>query len=239
MTDTSTRLDIRRAASRFHTRTAWLDSWHSFSFGHHFDDRNTHHGLLLVSNEDRVRPNTGFGTHRHRDMEIVTWVLSGELEHRDSAGNHGLLRPGIVQRMSAGTGIEHSEQNPSATAEVHFIQMWVPPDTDGLDPSYEQRDVSDALDDGGLQIVASGLGDDCAIRIHQRDASLSAGRLGAHDCVTLPTAAHAHLFVARGTARLSTGDDLYAGDAVRMTGGGGMDLTALSSETEILLWATA
>src|SRR5437879_12022280 len=120
-----TLLDIRRSHQRFHTQISCLDSHHSFSFSDHEDPRNTHHGLLLVSNDDVVIPNTGFRTHPHHDMEIVTWVLDGELEHKDSEGNTGILYPGLAQRMSAGTGIWHSEMNPQKDKEVHIIQMWV------------------------------------------------------------------------------------------------------------------
>ena len=122
-------VQVVRSGERFHTQLPWLDSHHSFSFGGHYDQKNTHHGLLLVSNDDIVRPGTGFRTHPHEDMEIVTWVLDGELEHKDSEGNRGILYPGLAQRMSAGTGIWHSEMNPRSNQEVHFIQMWVPPDT--------------------------------------------------------------------------------------------------------------
>src|SRR5260221_9162417 len=114
-------IDFRRADTRFRTSLDWLDSRHSFSFGRHYDPANTHHGLLLVSNDDRVRPASGFGRHAHHDMEIVTWVLAGRLEHEDSEGNRSVLYPGLAQRMSAGTGIEHSEMNPSKTDDVHFI----------------------------------------------------------------------------------------------------------------------
>src|SRR4051812_8983383 len=143
-------IDIRRADERPHTQIGWLDSHHSFSFGGHYDPANTHHGLLLVSNDDRVRAGSGFSTHPHRDMEIVTWVLSGSLEHQDSEGNHGLLYPGRAQRMSAGRGIRHSEMNPSPVEDVHFVQMWVPPDTEGIDPGYQQLDVNDQLRGGSL-----------------------------------------------------------------------------------------
>src|SRR6516225_2699606 len=185
-------VDIRPGTSRFHTQLAWLDSWHSFSFGGHYDADNTHHGLLLVSNDDRVRAASGFGTHAHRDMEIVTWVLSGHLEHRDSEGNHGELYPGLAQRMSAGTGIRHSEMNPSRTEDVHFVQMWVPPDTEGLAPGYEQRDVNQELDKGGLRPIASGQGHDGAITIHQRGAVLWGGSLQPGEAVTLPADPHVH-----------------------------------------------
>src|SRR3954470_20340344 len=125
-------IDVRPAASRDHTSIDWLDSRHSFSFGPHWNPANTGHGLLIVSNDDRVRAGSGFSTHPHRDMEIVTWVLDGELEHKDSEGNKGVLYPGLAQRMSAGTGIWHSEMNPSAEKDVHFIQMWVLPDTESV-----------------------------------------------------------------------------------------------------------
>ncbi|MFI5047455.1 MAG: pirin family protein, partial [Acidimicrobiia bacterium] len=170
-------VDVRRAGERFHTQLDWLDSWHSFSFGQHHDPRNTHHGLLLVSNDDVVRAGRGFGTHPHRDMEIVTWVLDGALEHRDSTGTVGVIYPGLAQRMSAGSGITHSEMNASATADVHLVQMWVLPDTEGIAPGYEQRDVNDLLAGGGLVPVASGQGHEGAITIHQRDAVLWAARL--------------------------------------------------------------
>src|SRR5213595_3262746 len=149
-------VDVRRATDRFHTQIDWLDSWHSFSFGSHDDPANTHHGLLLVNNDDVIRAGRGFGTHSHSDMEIVTWVLDGELEHRDSTGTFGVIYPGLAQRMSAGHGIRHSEMNHSSTDPVHFVQMWVVPDTAGVDPGYEQLDVNDRLAAGGLVPVASG-----------------------------------------------------------------------------------
>ncbi len=143
-------IDVRRAADRFQTSAGWLESHHSFSFGHHRDFSNTHHGLLLVNNDDVVRGGTGFDTHPHRDMEIVTWVLSGELEHKDSEKNRGTIYPGLAQRMSAGRGIWHSEMNNSGTDDVHFVQMWVSPDTESIDPGYEQLDINAELDRGGL-----------------------------------------------------------------------------------------
>jgi redox-sensitive bicupin YhaK (pirin superfamily) len=232
-------VDVRRAGTRPHTKMGWLDSWHSFSFGRHFDPANTHHGLLLVNNDDRVAPASGFPTHFHRDMEIVTWVLSGRLEHRDSEGNHGELYPGLAQRMSAGTGIEHSEMNPSQADEVHFVQMWVPPDSDGIPPSYEQRDINAELDKGGLRPIASGQGHDGAIAIHQHDAVLWGARLEPDDVTSIPDGAHVHLFVAAGDVDLRDTGVLGTGDAVRLSNAGDLALTAGPMGAEILVWVTS
>ena len=232
-------VDVRRAATRPHTKMGWLDSWHSFSFGRHFDPANTHHGLLLVNNDDRVAPASGFPTHFHRDMEIVTWVLSGRLEHRDSEGNHGELYPGLAQRMSAGTGIEHSEMNPSQADEVHFVQMWVPPDSDGIPPSYEQRDINAELDKGGLRPIASGQGHDGAIAIHQHDAVLWGARLEPDEVTSIPDGAHVHLFVAAGDVDLRDTGVLAAGDAVRLSNAGDLALSAAPMGAEILVWVTS
>ena len=232
-------VDVRRAGDRFHTAIDWLDSWHSFSFGGHYDPQNTHHGLLVVSNEDRVRAATGFGTHGHSDMEIVTWVLEGELEHRDSTGGHGIIYPGLAQRMSAGRGVRHSEMNPSATADVHLVQMWVLPDTEGIDPGYEERDVNDLLAGGGLVPVASGRSHDGALVIHQREAVLWAGRLAAGADATIPDAPHVHVFVAAGDAELDGAGHLDQGDAVRLTAAGERRVVAGPSGAELLVWETA
>jgi redox-sensitive bicupin YhaK (pirin superfamily) len=234
-----TAIDVRRAGTRFHTSLPWLDSRHSFSFSRHYDPANTHHGLLLVSNDDVVRAGTGFTTHPHQDMEIVTWVLEGELEHKDSTGNAGIIYPGLAQRMSAGTGIWHSEMNPSGATDVHFVQMWVLPDTPRLDPSYEQLDISAELDRGGLVPVASGRGHDAAISIRQRDAVLWAGRLAAGESVRVPGAPHVHLYVARGSAALEGGGELSTGDAARLTAAGERSLVAGPEGAEVLVWETA
>lgn len=240
MTTAAPTVDVRPAGTRFHTQAGWLDSWHSFSFSSHYDPANTGHGLLLVLNDDRVAPATGFGTHPHRDMEIVTWVLEGTLEHRDSEGNHGVLYPGLAQRMSAGTGILHSEENPDPDLPVHFLQMWVPPDTAGVRPGYEQADVNDRLAAGGLVPVASGSVEDAAVRIHQRDATLWVARLADGEAVEVPDAAHAHVFVARGSARLDGVEPVLGeGDAVRLTGAGALGLRAASDGTEVVIWETA
>src|SRR5919107_2850055 len=155
-------VDVRRAADRPRTGIAWLDSRHSFSFGRHYDPANTAHGLLLVSNDDIVKAGTGFETHPHRDMEIVTWVLEGELEHQDSQGNRGLIVPGDAQRMSAGRGIFHSEINYSAKAPVRFVQMWVLPDTKSIAPGYQETQIGSLIDSGQLVPIASGQGHDGA-----------------------------------------------------------------------------
>jgi quercetin 2,3-dioxygenase len=233
MTSTPT-VDHRQAASRFHTDIGWLDSWHSFSFGEHHDPRNTGHGLLIVSNDDRVAPAGGFGTHGHRDMEIVTWVLDGELEHRDSTGTQGVLYPGLAQRMSAGSGIRHSEMNHSATAPVHFVQMWVVPDTYGIDPGYEQLDVNDRLAAGGLVAVASGRGHEGAISIHQQGAVMWVARLRDGETVTLPDAPFVHVFAARGNVHFGE-TTLQEGDAARLTHAGSLDLTA-DGDAEVIVW---
>lgn len=230
-------LDVRRAGTRFHTELDWLDSWHSFSFGQHFDPANTHHGLLVVSNDDRVAPGEGFGSHSHRDMEIVTWVLSGRLRHWDSAGNDDEIYPGLAQRMSAGSGITHSEMNASSFEEVHFVQMWVTPDVKGVAPGYEQRDVGSRLDEGGLHAIASGQGHDGAVAIRQAGAVLWGARVAADDTVPVPQAPHVHVFVARGSAFLDDDAELQTGDAARITGAAVAELTA-TTEAEVLIWAT-
>jgi len=235
----TTGVDIRRADTRPLTKIGWLDSHHSFSFGHHYDPTNTHHGLLLVSNDDRVAAGTGFTTHPHQDMEIVTWVLSGRLEHKDSEGNQGEIVPGLAQRMSAGTGIWHSEMNPSATDDVHFVQMWVVPDTERIDPGYEQSDINAELDRGGLQPIASGQDHDAAISIRQRDATLWGGRLKPGETVTVPDGRNAHLFVAAGSVELEGAGVLAEGDAARLVGAGTPKLTAGPAGAEVLIWVTA
>ena len=229
-------VDIRRAESRFATRAGWLDSRHCFSFGYHYDPDNTHHGLLLVSNDDVVRPKTGFDTHPHRDMEIVTWVLAGELEHKDTLGNTGLIYPGLAQRMSAGRGIWHSEKNNSGQNDVHFIQMWVLPDEEAIDPGYQQLDISAELAKGGLVPIASGRGEHSAIAIRQAGAVLWGGQLKPLEQVTVPDNAYAHVYVARGSATLEGAGELAKGDAVRLTAAGAPRLTAGPDGAEVLIW---
>jgi redox-sensitive bicupin YhaK (pirin superfamily) len=239
-------LDLRDSASRDATKIDWLDSKHSFSFGHHYDARNTHFGLLLVNNDDIVRPGAGFETHPHEDMEIVTWVLRGALVHQDSEGHSGLIYPGLAQRMSAGRGILHSEKNDSwrltgaeqHTEPVHFVQMWVVPDQARIDPGYEQLEIGDELLRGGLVPVASGMAKHegaAAIRIKQKDAALHAARLEPGQSVTLPAAPYLHLFVARGAVELEGAGALGTGAAARITAGDGQRVTA-TEPSEILVW---
>jgi redox-sensitive bicupin YhaK (pirin superfamily) len=235
-------VDVRRAADRYRTRMPWLDSHHSFAFGPHYDPANTHHGLLMVNNDDVVAPGTGFDTHPHRDMEIVTWVLRGSLVHQDSTGHAGVIYPGLAQRMSAGTGILHSEKNDfvghradGALASsragrrqgdrhvdpVHFVQMWVVPDEAGGEPGYAQAEIDADLLSGELVPVVSGPRGHGAIPIANRHATLHAARLQPGGSVTLPEAPYLHLFVARGTVALEGAGELAAGDAVRFTATGG------------------
>ena len=241
-----TQIDLRRADDRFKTNIGWLDSKHSFSFSRHWDPDNTHHGLLLVNNDDIVLPGSGFETHPHRDMEIVTWVMQGSLVHQDSTGHSGVIYPGLAQRMSAGRGIMHSEKNDSwrldnrapHDEEVHLVQMWVVPDEQGITPGYEQLEIEDELLRGGLVPVASGMDKHdgaSAIRIKNRYAALYAARLKVDQSVELPEAPYLHLFVPRGLVDLEGAGTLTAGDAVRFTATGGQKVTALEP-SEILVW---
>ncbi len=243
--DLSPQIDVRRAEDRFTSDVDWLASKHSFSFGHHHDPRNTHHGLLLVNNDDIVGAGSGFETHPHRDMEIVTWVLQGSLVHEDSQGHHGVIYPGLAQRMSAGTGILHSEKNDSwrLTGEVHqhpvhFVQMWVVPDEPSIQPGYEQLEVAHERLAGSLVPVASGMAqhrDETAVRIKNKYAALHVARLQPGQSVELPEAPYLHLFVAVGALSLEGAGALTSGDAVRLTATGGQRVTATEA-SELLVW---
>jgi redox-sensitive bicupin YhaK (pirin superfamily) len=238
-------ITVLRAKSRLRTETSWLDSWHCFSYGRHYEPENTHHGLLVVCNDNLVRGSTGFGEHAHQDMEIVTWMVEGEVEHRDCAGGGThVLRPGMVRRLSAGAGIRHSEMNPAGWAPARYIEMWIPPDREGLVPTMEMADVNDALTDGGLLAVASGSGHPAAVTLHQSQAVLWAGRLVAGESVILPDAPHGHVFVVLGGGVLDTGGlagkgSVEEGDSVRLTAAGSPVFTAGSPDgAEILVWET-
>jgi quercetin 2,3-dioxygenase len=228
-------VEIHRADDRFRTANEWLDSRHSFSFGPHYDPANVGFGFLLAHNDETVAPCTGFGTHPHQDLEIVTWVLRGALAHRDSQGHSGSIHPGLAQRMSAGSGIQHSEWN-DGPDPVHYVQMWVRPDRLDLSPSYEQAELD--LSTGELVPVASGLAkhaSSTAIRLNQPSAGMSVARLAPGGTITLPTAAYLHLFLATGTADLE-GTQLGTADAVRLNGSDGERLTAGPDGAELLVW---
>jgi len=230
--------EIRRADQRFHTRTEWLDSRHSFSFGPHYDPANTHFGLLMVNNEDVVAAGRGYDTHAHNEMEVLTWVLAGALVHRDSAGHSGVIHPGVAQRMSAGTGILHSEKS-DAGHDVHFVQMWVVPDTEKIAPGYDQLDIGNALESGALLVVASGMPrhrHDSAISMRQEHATLYAARLAPGAGTVSPVAPLAHLFVARGSVELEGAGVFGTGDAARITGADGQRVTAGPDGAEVLMW---
>jgi len=210
-------IEIRRSQDRGHADHGWLKSQHSFSFAGYFDPEHVEFGVLRVINEDRVAPGGGFGTHPHRDMEIVSYVLSGELGHRDSMGNGSVIRPGDVQRMSAGTGVFHSEMNPSNTTPVHFLQIWIRPNRNGIAPGYEQKHFEDAEKRGRLRLVASGDGAEGSVTIHQ-DARLYAGRFDDIERATLAIDAGRRVYVHLVTGTLAVnGTALSAGDALKLT----------------------
>ena len=237
MAQSTPEMDTRRDDERFLTNADWLQSRHSFSFANHYDPGNTHHGLLIVSNDDIIQPATGFSTHPHQDMEIVTWVLEGELEHKDSEGNTGIIYPGLAQRMSAGTGIWHSEMNPVSDKPVRLVQMWVLPDTERIRPAYQQLDINPELSRGGLIRVASGQGHDAAISIRQKHAVLWAGQLKQSEVARVPDADYVHVYIARGSVTLEGAGALNEGDAVRLTGAGALSLTASPlTGAEVLIW---
>ncbi|MFD0726683.1 pirin family protein [Lysobacter brunescens] len=205
---------LRPAAERGHANHGWLDSWHSFSFAEYHDPRHVHWGPLRVINEDRVQPGRGFGTHGHRDMEIISYVISGALGHRDSMGNAASIVPGEVQRMSAGTGVTHSEYNHDSRGATHFLQIWIIPDRMGVTPGYAQRSFSDAEKRGRLCLVVSPDGADDSVTI-QQDARMYAGLFDGDERATLDLheGRLGYVHVVRGNA-LVNGHVLRAGDAL-------------------------
>ncbi len=251
---------IRRATDRFRTRTDWLDSRHSFSYGAHYDPAEVGFGALLAHNEDVVEAGTGFDLHPHADTEIVTWVLSGSLVHADSQGEQGVVYPGLAQRLSAGRGIDHAERNDAyrtdggfridrdrAVEPVHFVQMWVRPDTPGVVPSYQQREIDPAAPDLGWVPIASGSHPDAAITIGSRASTLWVGTVAGGQRRRLPDGARLHVFVARGAVAMETGERLHSGDAVRLLDAGGLWIEGLASSgpaepaepAEVLVWELA
>ncbi|CAM3941919.1 pirin family protein [Smaragdicoccus niigatensis] len=232
-------VDLHRGDERLRTRVAWLHSRHSFSFGHHYEPDNTHHGVLLVNNEDVIAPGAGFDSHPHRNLEILTWVLEGVLTHEDSMGNTTLVRPGALTRLYAGSGITHSERNASEPDEsVRFIQMWVAPDDLRPDPSFEHVDIAAELNDGDLIPVASGMDgyrDHVPLGLSNRHATLHIGRLNPGRTVTLPNAPYLHVYVARGEAEMTGVGPIDEGDAVRITFGPDISVHT-DNGAEILVW---
>ncbi len=220
-------LTVRKSHDRGHAHHGWLDSYHTFSFASYRDPEWMGFGPLRVINEDVIAPGTGFPTHSHQDMEIVTWVLDGALEHKDSLGSGGVIRPGEVQRMRAGHGIAHSEYNASATEPVHLLQIWIQPDAYGLEPGYEQIAFAPESLQGKLRVIASNDGRDGSVTIHQ-DAAILAGRFRAGDRVTWPLdrERRAWLQVARGRVSVA-GYPLEAGDAVAARFESGLAIEAL------------
>ena len=208
--------EIRRSNERGHANHGWLDSYHSFSFADYYDPEHTHFGALRVINEDRVAGGQGFGTHGHRDMEIVSYVLEGALAHRDSMGNGSTIRPGDVQRMSAGTGVRHSEFNGSPTDTAHFLQIWIIPDAPGGAPGYEEKRFDDAEKRGRLRVIASPHGRDGAVKIGA-DTEIYAGLVDGDERVEfdVPAGRRVYVHVARGAVSVN-GEALEAGDAAKL-----------------------
>jgi redox-sensitive bicupin YhaK (pirin superfamily) len=213
-----TMLTIRKARDRGHADHGWLNSHHTFSFADYYDRRHMGHGNLRVINDDTVAPGKGFGTHPHRDMEIISYVLDGALEHKDSMGNGSVIRPGDVQRMSAGTGVTHSEFNHSATEPVHFLQIWILPDAPGRAPGYEQKFFDRAEKRGRLRLVASATGRDGSVSLNQ-DADVLAGLFDGDESATYVTRPRRDLWihVARGSLSVN-GQALQAGDGAAVSG---------------------
>jgi redox-sensitive bicupin YhaK (pirin superfamily) len=210
-------INVRSAAERGHANHGWLDSFHTFSFANYYDPAHMGFRSLRVINEDRVEPGRGFGAHPHRDMEIVTYVLEGGIRHNDSMGTGSVIEPGDVQRMSAGTGVTHSEYNASRTEPVHFLQIWLEPSQRGIAPSYEQKSFSAEEKRGHLRVVASPDARDGSIGIHN-DTVLYAGLFAAGEAAQLELAPqrHAWVHVARGSVKVN-GKELHAGDAVALS----------------------
>lgn len=231
-------ITLRPSNDRGHANHGWLDSYHTFSFANYYDPNHMGFRALRVINEDRVQPGRGFGTHGHRDMEILTYVLEGALEHKDSIGNGAIIQPGEVQRMSAGTGILHSEFNSSQTEPVHFLQIWILPDRQGLQPSYEQRAFSVEERLGKLRLIAASDGREGAVTIHQ-DVDLYSAVLQPGDRVfhQLQSKRYGWLQVARGTVNFS-GYALKAGDGVAVTEAESLQINT-DTGAEVLLFDLA
>jgi quercetin 2,3-dioxygenase len=232
-------ITIRPRDQRGSAKFGWLDSKHTFSFGQYYDPANMGFRDLRVINEDRVIPGAGFPTHGHRDMEIISYVLEGALEHKDSSGGSGVIRPGDVQRMTAGTGVQHSEYNASKSEPVHFLQIWIEPEREDLTPGYEQRTYPEADKRGKLRLVASRDGRDGSVTVHQ-DVDVYATVLGVGDKVSyeLGSDRHAWVQVARGHVRLN-GEVLKEGDGAAIVKVGKIELAGELGDAEVLLFDLA
>ena len=239
MTELAERTIVRRGADRGYAEHGWLKSFHSFSFADYHDPEHVHFGPLRVINEDFIAPSSGFGTHGHRDMEIITYVLEGELTHKDSMASGGdsgaVIRPGDVQRMSAGTGVMHSEFNRSNDQRVHLLQIWIMPNVDGITPSYEEKRFPDADKRGRLRLVASNDGREGSVLIHA-DAALSVGRFDGPETAThtLADGHQAYVHVARGSVVVN-GTALQTGDALKVSSAGDV-VIADGRQAEVLLF---
>lgn len=228
-------ITLRRSAERGYADHGWLQSFHSFSFADYYDPAHIGFGPLRVINEDRIAPGTGFGTHGHRDMEIISYVLAGELAHRDSMGNGSVIRPGDVQRMSAGSGVRHSEFNHAKDRTTHFLQIWIEPNVTGIAPSYEEKRFDDAEKQGRLRLIASPDGADGSVRIHQ-DARLYVAKLAPGQGVRAELAAGrlGYLHLVRGGVTVN-GEWLEGGDAARIVAESGVEARA-DADSELLFF---
>ncbi|WP_458761806.1 pirin family protein [Cupriavidus basilensis] len=228
-------IEIRKAGERGYADHGWLKSYHTFSFADYYDPKHVQFGPLRVINEDRVAPGMGFGTHGHRDMEIISYVLEGELAHKDSMGNGSVIRPGDVQRMSAGTGVRHSEYNHAAHDTTHFLQIWILPEKSDLEPGYEEKHFPAADKRGRLRLVGSRDGAEGSVVIHQ-DMRLYAGLFDADESATLALAPgrKAYVHVARGRVTVN-GKALEAGDAAQLEGAEAVNL-AHGDGAEVLVF---
>jgi redox-sensitive bicupin YhaK (pirin superfamily) len=231
-------ITLRKSEERGHFDLGWLDTYHTFSFDQYYDPSHMHFRTLRVINEDRVAPGQGFPTHSHRDMEIITYILSSALEHRDSMGNGSVIRPGDVQRMTAGKGVSHSEFNPSRTESVHLLQIWLLPNARNLTPGYEQKFFSEAERRGKLRLIAAPDGNNGSVKINQ-DVKVYASLAGAGQKIEyrLDRDRHAWLQVARGTLRLNN-TELNQGDGAAVSEEAGINVIA-HDEAEFLLFDLA
>jgi quercetin 2,3-dioxygenase len=231
-------ITLRKSAERGYADHGWLKSYHSFSFANYYDAAHMGFGNLRVINEDRIAPGMGFGTHGHRDMEIISYVLSGSLAHKDSIGNGAAIPPGDVQRMSAGSGIQHSEFNHAKDETTHFLQIWIEPNQKGVAPGYEQKHFAESEKRGKLRLVASDTAADGSVKIHA-DAKLYAGLFdaGERHTLTVDPTRKAYVHVVRGSVSVN-GNPLQAGDAAKLTGESAVELSQ-GEQAEVLVFDLA